>query len=70
MEGFKCFLIYEMCILTLICSGIAQRSPYKEDIYNRRSNKKKKNDKPNIIVIITDDQDELLGMHFIFFIFK
>ncbi|VDI20523.1 extracellular sulfatase Sulf [Mytilus galloprovincialis] len=53
-----------MCILTLICSCIAQRSPYKEDIYNRRSNKKKKNDKPNIIVIITDDQDELLGsMH-------
>ena len=61
MKGYQYYVISLVLFVTLI---FAQRPRYKDDYYNKRTNKKKKSDKPNIIVIMTDDQDEALGsMH-------
>jgi hypothetical protein len=45
MKGYQYYVISLVLFVTLI---FAQRPRYKDDYYNKRTNKKKKSDKPNI----------------------
>jgi hypothetical protein len=67
MKGYQYYVISLVLFVTFI---FAQRPRYKDDYYNKRTNKKKKSDKPNIIVIMTDDQDEALGKNVQIKLFK